>query len=248
MKPTKKQTTRNTDKYSHDPRGREDALTIIAGQFLLFSFFATPQDIEDLLSEMYGYLNSQFDGVDNEYELFWNAVARFLKSFEERFAWDEQLTNSLLEKAHPLVEFLFGNDNDGHRALQEWKNIDNWSRLTSIVESDGDNEVSLADLLMETLLPILAGKQLACLGSLMSGWLADSGNDEETLDAIDDVLNQIAQAVSFGMTLSTFSTNDMKLAILLNLPEPFDEPGIAVKTGVAFKLLSARYNIQEVLL
>ena len=49
------------------------------------------------------------------------------------------------------------------------------------------------------------------------------------------------------MTLSAFSTNDIKLTALLNLPEPFDEPGFAVKTGVAFKLLSNRYNIQEVL-
>lgn len=247
MKQTKKQSTRNSDKYSHDPQGREDALTIIAGQFLLFSFFAKPQDFEDLRLEMYGYLDTQFDGGDNEYELFWNAVTRFLKSLEEQFDWDEHLTHSLLEKARPLVELLFGNNNDGHLALQEWKNIDNWSRFASIVESNGSREVSLADLLMEALLPILAGEQLTRLGSLMSGWLTDSGNDEETLDSIDEVLGQIALSVSFGMTLSAFSTNDIKLTALLNLPEPFDEPGFAVKTGVAFKLLSNRYNIQEVL-
>ena len=100
---------------------------------------------------------------------------------------------------------------------------------------------------MEALLPFLAGEPLARLGSLMSGWLVDSGNDERTLDAIDEVLNKIALSVSFGMTLSAFSTNDIKLTALLNLPEPFDEPGFAVKTGVAFKLLSDRYNIREVL-
>ncbi len=247
MKQTKKQTTRNSDKYSHDPRGREDALTIIAGQFLLFSFFAKPQDIEDLRLEMYGYLAAQFDGGDNEYELFLKSVSRFLKTLEERFDWEEQLAQSLLAKARPLIEFLFGNEDDGRRALQEWKNIDNWSRFASIVESNGTREVSLADLLMEALLPILAGEQLARLGSLMSGWLTDSRNDEETLDSIDEVLDQIALSVSFGMTLPAFATNDIKLTALLNLPEPFDEPGFAVKTGVAFKLLSDRYNIQEVL-
>ena len=245
MKPTKKQRTRKSSEYSQDPHGREEALTILAGQFLLFSFFAKQQDIEDLRPEIYGYLNSQFDGIDNEYELFWNAITRFLKAFEKRFSWDEQLTDSLQEKARSLVELLFGNDNDGRRALQEWKNVDNWSRFSSIVESSGTHEVSLADLLMEALIPIFAGEPLTQLGLLMSGWLTDSGIGETTLDAIDEVLDQIALSISFGMALSTAAKDDMKLCVLLNLPEPFDEPGLAVKTGMVFKFLSNRYNIQE---